>query len=177
MVNGLSSHERDTEPMGHRRSEYRESRPQNGGQLLNPELSQRLDRIAVPAFLPRGTVLFHDGDPVSAVYVIRKGSLSLEWFSYRMAFHQSLGPGQIAGLPAALNGTYNLTATAAEDCEMGYVPTESFVQLLVRDAWVSRMAMVQVSRELLRIRGLAACCRYQAMPREQTTIDGPAHAA
>ena len=141
---------------------------------MNPELSQRLDGIAVRAFLPKGAVLFHDGDPVSAVYVIRKSSLNLEWFSYRMAFHQSLGPGQIAGLPAALNGTYNLTATAAEDCEMGYVPTECFVQLLMCDAWVSRMAMVQLSRQLLRVRGLAACCRYQAMPREQKTIRSPA---
>jgi CRP-like cAMP-binding protein len=101
---------------------------------LNPELSKRLDSIAVRAFLPRGAVLFHDGDPVSAVYVIRKGSLNLEWASYRMAFHQSLGPGQIAGLAAALNGTYNLTATAAEDCEVGYVPTAAFVQLLECEA-------------------------------------------
>jgi CRP-like cAMP-binding protein len=144
---------------------------------LNPELSKRLDSIAVRAFLPRGAVLFHDGDPVSAVYVIRKGSLNLEWASYRMAFHQSLGPGQIAGLAAALNGTYNLTATAAEDCEVGYVPTAAFVQLLECEACVSRMAMEQVSWELLRIRVLAACCRYQAMPRERKTISGPTEQA
>ena len=86
-----------------------------------------------------------------------------------MAFHQSLGPGQIAGLPAALNGTYNLTATAAEDCEMGYLPTEIFLDIIEYEACVSRMVMAQVSRELLRIRALTLCCRYQAMPREQRT--------
>jgi CRP-like cAMP-binding protein len=94
-----------------------------------------------------------------------------------MAFHQSLGPGQIAGIPAALNGTYNLTATAAENCEVGYVPTESFVQLLECEACVSRMAMERVSRELLRIRVLAVCAQYQAMPRERKTISDRADKA
>lgn len=141
---------------------------------MNTELTERLDGIAIPARLPKGVVLFRDGDPVSAVYVIRKGSLNLEWFSHRMAFHQSLGPGQIAGLPAALNGTYNLTATAAEDCEIGYVPTERFAELLECEVWVARMAMEQMSREVQRVRVIAMCCRYQAMSREQKTIRGPA---
>jgi CRP-like cAMP-binding protein len=140
---------------------------------LNPELSQQLDGIAIMASLPNGAVLFRDGDPVSALYVIRKGSLNLEWFSGRMAFHQSLGPGQIAGLPAVLNGTYNMMATAVEDCEVGCVPAERFVDLIECDPRVCRMAIEQICRELPRIRVLATCCRYQAMPRERRAIRVP----
>jgi hypothetical protein len=43
-----------------------------------------------PGMAAQGAVFSCDGDTVSAVYVIRKSSLTLKWTSHPMAFHQSV---------------------------------------------------------------------------------------
>ena len=129
---------------------------------LNTYLTKELDYLAIDVSLPRGAVLFRDGDPVSAVYVIRKGAVNLEWFFQRTSFFQLLRRGEIAGLTAALNGSYSLTARAAIDCELGYIPTDRVLQLLDRNSHLCVMAMAQMTRELSTIRSAALRCRFES---------------
>lgn len=125
--------------------------------FLSSELIATLDHIAVPASLPRGAILFRSGDPVSAVFIIRKGLVTLEWPVNRCSMHFELvGPGQIIGLPAALNGIYSVTARIAEDTELGYILSSWVTELLEGDARLCLAATKLVSAEVARVRSVLA---------------------
>jgi CRP-like cAMP-binding protein len=64
------------------------------------------------------------------------------------------GPGRIVGLPAALNGTYSLTASAVEDTELAFIPSQWVIELLEGDWRLSLAATRMVSREVVRMRSM-----------------------
>lgn len=107
---------------------------QGGGEaLLATNLIADLDKVAVNLSVSTGSVLFRSGEPALAVYVVRKGSIDLVWADSRCVFvMDTLGPGNIVGLPASVKGTYTLTARAAEDCELGYVYAGKCFDFLLR---------------------------------------------
>jgi|HubBroStandDraft_5_1064220.scaffolds.fasta_scaffold385571_2 CRP-like cAMP-binding protein len=119
------------------------------------ELITALDQNATESFAKAGTVLFRCGDSVSAVYLVRRGRLALEWASgNRLIQLDFAGPGRIVGLPAALNGTYSLTASAVEDTELAFIPSQWVIELLEGDWRLSLAATRMVSREVVRMRSM-----------------------
>jgi CRP-like cAMP-binding protein len=94
-------------------------------------LSQVLNDMAIPATVPSGARVFRCGDKVSAVFVVRKGRIAMVWCA-ASGVHpmDTAGPGAIIGMDAALSGEYSVTARAVEDCELGYVPVDRFMQLI-----------------------------------------------
>jgi len=121
--------------------------------VQSTELHAALDRVASPIFVPRGQYLFHCGDPVSGVFLIRSGAVLVELDSASQAYPpRVLGPGEIAGLPATLTGTYSLSALVAEDSELGFLPAARVTEMLETSPRICLLAMTLISQEVARMR-------------------------
>jgi CRP-like cAMP-binding protein len=117
------------------------------------ELNVELDRMASKVAMPAGTVLFRCGDPVSGVFIIRSGVVSMFLDAKsQVPITRTLGPGEIAGLPAALTGTYSLSAQVVEDAEVGFIPADRVSALLERSPHLCLIAARAMSDEIARMR-------------------------
>lgn len=118
-------------------------------------LVTELNRLASPVSLPKGTILFECGSPVSAVYVVRSGLIRMyldgasEWYPPRI-----LGAGAIAGLPATLTGSYSLSAEIVEDAELGLIPAAEVTRLFELSPQLCFVAMRIISEEIARTRSV-----------------------
>jgi CRP-like cAMP-binding protein len=65
---------------------------------------------------------------------------------------RTLGPGEIAGLPATLTGHYSLTARVTEDAELGFIPGPRVTEILQLSPHLCMMAMRLMSEEIARVR-------------------------
>jgi len=121
------------------------------------ELFEELDRIAMSAAVPAGTLLFQCDEPSRYVYVVRSGNIALLWpDAEETSPMEVLTPGSTVGLPAAINGTYSVTAKAAIDCELGMITADRVVELLAAHPAVCRAAMRMMSQEVARMRSSIA---------------------
>jgi CRP-like cAMP-binding protein len=123
-------------------------------------LFEEIDALARDVALPKGTLLFGCGDPVSGVYVIRKGTISLFVPAPQdEAYISSLGPGSVIGLPASFNGYYSTGAEATEDSEAGFLAHDRLLELLEGNQALLLAATHMIAQETARIRGLitSAC--------------------
>jgi CRP-like cAMP-binding protein len=117
------------------------------------ELTAELDRAASSVSLRKGTPLFHVGESVSGVFIVRQGAVVMSLDGPNDIFPpKTLGPGEIAGLPAALTGTYSLSARAAEDSVLGFVPSRKVTEILECYPRLSLVAMRLMSEEIARVR-------------------------
>ncbi|MGA7523560.1 MAG: cyclic nucleotide-binding domain-containing protein [Acidobacteriaceae bacterium] len=112
--------------------------------------------MAIAASMPKGSVVFQNGDPGSAVYLIRWGRIALVWTDANDVVPMDLhGPGRILGLPAAFNGTYSATAKAVEDSELGFVPSDRVLAMLECNPSLMQAAVRLLGQEVARMRSLA----------------------
>ncbi|MGA7525125.1 MAG: cyclic nucleotide-binding domain-containing protein [Acidobacteriaceae bacterium] len=121
------------------------------------DLFAALDVVAVSAQMPRGSVIFQNGDPGSAVYLIRSGRIALVWTDKNDVVPMDLhGPGRILGLPAAFNGNYSATAKALEDSELGIVPSDRVVAMLETSPSLMQAAVRFLGLEVARMRSMVS---------------------
>ena len=93
---------------------------------LQASLEQRGEKVRKPKF----TVLFQRGDKASGMFVVLSGKVSLG-FGDNSAFDRSYGPGALVGLPSTITRhNYCMTATVAEDAELGFWSPEALDSLL-----------------------------------------------
>ena len=117
------------------------------------ELAAELDRGASTVSLRKGTSLFHCGDPVSGVFIVRRGAVTLSLDAPNTVYPpRTLGPGEIAGLPAALTGIYSLSARAIEDSILGFVPGRKVTEILECHPQLSLLVMRLMSQEIASMR-------------------------
>lgn len=117
------------------------------------QLSTELNRAASNLTLRKGTALFHCGDPLSGVFVIRKGAVTLTVEGQHPIYPpRTLGPGDIAGLPATLTGHYSLSAHVTEDTELGFIPGPKVTAMLEGSPQLCMIAMRLMSDEIARVR-------------------------
>jgi CRP-like cAMP-binding protein len=116
------------------------------------ELAAELDRVASSVAMRKGTALFRCGEPLSGVFVVRKGAVTMTVEDHALYPPRSLGPGEIAGLPATLTGHYSLTAYVVEDAELGFVPGPKVTEMLECSPHLCMMAMRLMSEEIARVR-------------------------
>jgi CRP-like cAMP-binding protein len=117
------------------------------------ELIRELDRIASKISIRRGTPLFRSGDTVAGAYIVRSGAIRMTLPTPQPLYPPKLlGPGEIAGLPATLTGTYSLSAEVADDSELGFIPASRVAQLLELSPRLCMAAMRLISDEIARIR-------------------------
>ena len=120
-------------------------------------LFSAFDSRAVSAPVAAGFLLFRPGDPVSGVYTIRSGKIALIWSdANRVQPMDTLGPGEIIGLPAALNGEYSMGARAVQDCELGLVPAHLVTQMFQADPRLLHDVTRQLASEVARMRSLVS---------------------
>jgi len=117
------------------------------------ELAAELDRVASKVSVRKGTALFHCGDVLSGVFVVRKGAVTLSVNGGNSIYPPRIaGPGEIVGLPATLTGQYSLTAVASEDAELGFVAGPQVMQMLECSPPLCMIAMRLMSEEIARVR-------------------------
>ena len=117
------------------------------------ELATKLDHAASKVSLRKGTALFHRGDPISGVFVVRTGAVTMSVDGPDTIYPpRTLGPGEIAGLPATLIGHYSLTAKVTEDAELGFVPGPKVAEILECSPRLCMAAMRAMSEEIARVR-------------------------
>jgi CRP-like cAMP-binding protein len=116
------------------------------------QLTAELDRVASRVFLRKGTPLFHCGDPLSGVFVVRIGAITMSIDGGTAYPPRTLGPGEIAGLPAAFTGHYSLSARVTEDAELGFIPGPKVTELLECSPRLCMLAIRAISEEITRAR-------------------------
>jgi len=116
-------------------------------------LHNELEGVASSLSLPCGTMLFRCGDPVSGIYLIRSGAVTM-YLDAPAETHiaRALEPGEIAGLPAALTGVYSLSARVTADAELGFIPAPVVAALLERSPHLCLLAARAMSAEIARMR-------------------------
>jgi len=116
-------------------------------------LHHELDGAATGVSLPCGSLLFRCGDPVSGIYLIRSGAVTM-YLDAPAESHiaKVLGPGELAGLPAALTGVYSLSARVTADAELGFIPAGEVAALLERSPHLCLLAARAMSDEIARMR-------------------------
>lgn len=117
------------------------------------ELAAELDRVASNVTLRKGTALFRCGEPLSGVFVVRKGAVTMSVNGQHSLYPpRTVGPGEIVGLPATLTGHYSLTAYVAEDAELGFIPGAKVTEMLELSPRLCMIAMRLMSEEIARVR-------------------------
>lgn len=121
------------------------------------DLFAGLNAVAISAPMPKGSVIFQNGDPGTAVYLIRSGRIALVWSDANEVVPMDLhGPGRILGLPAAFNGSYSATAKALEDSELGFVPSDRVVAMLENSPSLMQAAVRLLGQEVARMRSMVS---------------------
>ena len=93
----------------------------------------RLAAVAIPAYHPKGTILFVEGQPTRGAFILHSGRVKLftssargKNFILRFAY-----PGEILGLAGTVSGApYEAWAEATELTQTGFVEREHFVDML-----------------------------------------------
>lgn len=121
------------------------------------DLFSELNAVAISAPMPRGSVVFQNGDPASAVYLVRSGRIALVWTDKHDVVPMDLhGPGRILGLPAAFNGNYSATAKVVEDSELGFVPADRVLFMLECNSDLMQAAIKLLGQEVARMRSMVS---------------------
>jgi CRP/FNR family cyclic AMP-dependent transcriptional regulator len=100
----------------------------------HPDLHAALERRCERVRKPRSTVLFRRGERAFGMFLILKGTVSLDFgVDSSVGLANTYGPGALVGLPATLTGRdYSMTATVTDDAELGFL-TARAVESLLRD--------------------------------------------
>lgn len=117
---------------------------------VSPAMQEEFLRIASPVFKPKGSVLFHHGDAVIGLYLIRSGRVCVGLDGANPAFPpRILGAGSVVGLPATVAGSpYSLTAEVLDDSDLAFVPREAVVDCLRRNPQLCFEVMDMLSIEI-----------------------------
>ena len=123
----------------------------NGYSALWAALEEVSTRIAVP----KGEVLFQQGEAGRGVFLLREGrvKLSLHAAGRKKVPYRIVGPGSILGFPATLsNAPYSLTAENLADCELGFAPADDVINLLSKRSDLCFQAVEIVAHEVRKLR-------------------------
>ena len=117
---------------------------------ISTKLYSHLHEVAVPTLKGKDTALFRCGDPAKGAYLIRTGQVRLSLVEAPTQYpSRMLGPGNIIGLPASFSGEpYSLTATAAKDCRVDFIPRARLLNLFRHDPQVGYQIVRILSEEV-----------------------------
>lgn len=115
-----------------------------------PDVCEDFARLAVCHSYPKGNILFYDGDPGNAIYIVVHGrvKICLNNEEGREVVLASMNGGGVFGLVAALdNGPHIGSAVTLTDCRIAAVQRDRF------NAWLAARPALQqsVNAELARL--------------------------
>jgi len=121
-----------------------------GDLVVSIALREQFLAAGTPVLKRKGTILFSRGDPVTGLFLIRSGRVSLVLDGANPAFPpRTLGAGAVVGLPAAVGGSpYSLTAKVVEDAELAFVPCQAVAECLKQNPALCFEVMDILSREI-----------------------------
>ena len=118
---------------------------------LRPSHHDRLlGIIKIHPALHRGFSLFHTGEALRALYVLRSGNVKTwnvtsEGEDHIIRFHM---PGDVLGLGAISKGTYDCNATTLDTCSVCEIPFKSFQRLAEEIPALNQQLLKMMSREI-----------------------------
>ena len=120
--------------------------------MVRTEVSRLDELIKERIRVPKGSALFHLGDPTEAVYGIRLGSLKtqLEDASGQVQITGFLLPGEIVGMDGLVNNVHVSHAIALEDSEVCVIRLEDMDQLSLQMPALQRQFRRLMSMEINR---------------------------
>jgi CRP-like cAMP-binding protein len=124
---------------------------------ISPELTRELRALATPVFKQKGTILFRAGYPARGAFLVRQGRVRLALDQEVELYPtRTLGSGSVIGLPATFSGEpYSLTAEAAEDCNLDFIPRRKLLNLLRRKPKIGFQIVRILSEEIFQMRKAA----------------------
>jgi CRP/FNR family cyclic AMP-dependent transcriptional regulator len=121
----------------------------------HPALWAALEGVSIRMAVPKGKVLFQQGEAGRGVFLLREGKvrLSLHATGRKKLPYRVVGPGNILGFPATLsNAPYSLTAENLADCELGFAHAENVINLLSKHSDLCFQAVEIVADEVRKLR-------------------------
>jgi len=120
------------------------------GTRIPTKLYARLREVAIPTLKKKGTALFRCGEAAKGAYLIRSGQVRLSLAKSPFIYpSRLLGSGSVVGLPASFSGEpYSLTATAAKDCRVDFIPRARLLNLFRHDPQVGYQIVRILSEEI-----------------------------
>jgi len=114
---------------------------------ISSEVVRRLGASAIPAYHPKGTILFVEGQPSRGVFILCSGRVKLFTSSAdgKTVILRFAIPGEILGLAGTLSGKpYEVWAQTTQATQTRFVEGERFVDLMRRHGEFA----VQVANQL-----------------------------
>jgi CRP-like cAMP-binding protein len=117
---------------------------------ISTKLYADLREVAVPTCKPKEAVLFRAGEPAKGAFLIRSGQVRLSLREAPFVYpSRVLGQGNVIGLPASFSGEpYSLTATAAKDCRVYFIPRARLLSLFRHNPQVGYQIVRILSEEI-----------------------------
>jgi CRP/FNR family transcriptional regulator len=122
-------------------------RPRRLSGNLSSEFLNRLAALAIPAYHPKGTVLFVEGEPSRGVFILCSGRVKLFTSSAggKTMILRFAHPGEILGLAGTLTGEgYEAWGEATQRTQTRFVERNRLVDLMRRDGELA----VQIAMQL-----------------------------
>jgi CRP-like cAMP-binding protein len=118
------------------------------------KLYSHLRKVAIPTMKRKGTALFRCGEAAKGAFLVRSGEVRLSLVEAPLVYpSRSLGAGCIIGLPASFSGEpYSLTATAAKDCRLDFIPRARLLNLFRHDPELGYQIVRILSEEIADMR-------------------------
>lgn len=129
---------------------------------LYAALEQRCERVRKP----RSTVLFRRGQKAFGMFLVLRGTVSLDFgVDASTALASACGPGTLVGLPATLTRTnYSMTATLTDDAELGFLTPEDLVSLLHKQPELRHQLLTILSAKVAHSEQVAKALRRNEEP-------------
>ncbi len=108
---------------------------------------------------PAGAFLFKQGDSVDGLYLLKTGKarLTLHSTNGHMHFEETVEPGGLLGLPAAISGNpYSLSAEVIDDSELSFLSRQELAALMQDDITLSMKLVELLSQEVRAMREIIA---------------------
>lgn len=127
----------------HKRSE----RPHRKSGHISSEVVNKLAAFAIPAYFPKGTILFFEGQPSRGVFILYSGQVKLYTSSaggknFILGFANS---GEILGLAGTLLGQpYEAWAETIQPTQASFVERQYLLHLMRHDYEVAVQAAMQL---------------------------------
>lgn len=108
---------------------------------------------------PAGAFLFKQGDAVDGLYLLRSGKarMTLRSGNGHIHFEETVEPGGLLGLPAAISGNpYSLTAEVIDDSELSFLSRQELTRLMQSDIVLAMRLVELLSQEVRTMREIIA---------------------
>jgi CRP-like cAMP-binding protein len=123
-------------------------------QKISADLYEELQKIAMPMFARKETVLFHAGRPARGAFLIRSRKARLTLSSGSTTYlSRVVGSVDLIGLPATFSGEpYSLRAEVTQDCRLEFITRKKLFDLLRHNPKVGLQMVRLLSEEIYQMR-------------------------